>query len=52
MYEAKRGSRQRALLSGFDDDSNDGAGWSTLWSLRDVDAESTLFYEKNKGATK
>ncbi|SED32542.1 helicase-related protein [Rhodococcus koreensis] len=52
VYEAKRGSRQRALLSGFDDDSNDGAGWSTLWSLRDVDAESTLFYEKNKGATK
>ncbi|UUE23362.1 DNA helicase [Rhodococcus qingshengii] len=47
VFEAKRGTREPALLSGFDDESDDLAGWATLWSLRDVDAESTLFYEKN-----
>ncbi|MGX1807493.1 helicase-related protein [Nocardia sp. NPDC055321] len=47
VYEAKRGTKQRALLSGFDTDSDDDlAGWATLWSLRDVDAQSTLFFER------
>jgi hypothetical protein len=51
VYEAKRGRKSPALLSGFDrvdDESDDLAGWATLWSLRDVDAESTLFYENNR----
>lgn len=50
VYEAKRGSRSPALLSGFDDIGEDAgtAGWATLWSLRDVDAESTLFLEQNR----
>ncbi|MDX3585634.1 helicase-related protein [Streptomyces europaeiscabiei] len=51
VYEAKRNSRMPALLSGFDnidEESDDTAGWATLWSLRDVDAESTLFHENNR----
>jgi len=47
-YAAKRNSRQRSLLVGFDDESDDATGWDTLWSLRDVDAESTLFLEINR----
>ncbi|MCM1937271.1 DNA helicase [Streptomyces sp. G3] len=46
VYEARRGSHQPALLAGFDDEDTETAGWSTLWSLRDVDAESTLFLER------
>ncbi len=45
VYEARRSSRIPALLSGFDDDPHDTAGWPTLWSLRDVDASSTFFLE-------
>lgn len=47
-YQAKRGTTQRALLAGFDDESDFATGWGTLWSLRDVDAESTLFLEHNR----
>ncbi|MBM4481843.1 DNA helicase [Rhodococcus hoagii] len=47
-YAAKRGTNQRSLLVGFDDESEDATGWGTLWSLRDVDAESTLFLEHNR----
>lgn len=47
-YETKRGSSRRALLAGFDDESENATGWGTLWSLRDVDAESTLFLEPNR----
>lgn len=47
-YQAKRGTSHRALLAGFDDDSDLATGWGTLWSLRDVDAESTLFLEHNR----
>jgi ATP-dependent helicase YprA (DUF1998 family) len=44
MYEAKRGP---ALLKVFDSNEDEnGDGWETLWSLRDVDAESALFLEK------
>ncbi|WP_410601811.1 helicase-related protein [Amycolatopsis sp. lyj-90] len=45
VYEAKRGTRQHALLKSFDSGEDD-LSWDTLWSLRDVDAESALFLEK------
>ena len=47
-YETKRGSNRRALLAGFDDESDSVTGWGTLWSLRDVDTESTLFLKPNR----
>ncbi|WP_137725578.1 helicase-related protein [Prescottella subtropica] len=47
-YATKRGSNRRSLLIGFDDESEDATGWATLWSLRDVDAESTLFLQNNR----
>ncbi len=47
-YETKRGSNRAALLAAFDDESDDATGWGTLWSLRDVDVESTLFLENNR----
>ncbi|MFG3345582.1 helicase-related protein [Streptomyces sp. NPDC048018] len=45
VYEATRPSRAPALLSGYDDETDD-AGLPTLWSLRDVDASSTFFEER------
>ncbi|MCX4676971.1 helicase C-terminal domain-containing protein [Streptomyces sp. NBC_01433] len=45
-YEPRRGRRTPSLLCAFDDD-NEGA-WPTLWSLRDVDAESALFMEATR----
>ncbi|OXM52481.1 helicase-related protein [Amycolatopsis alba] len=45
VYEPKRGTRQPSLLKSFDSGEDDRS-WDTLWSLRDVDAESTLFLEK------
>jgi hypothetical protein len=49
VYEAKPGGGP-ALLDGFDraEHSDKLAAWSTLWSLRDVDAESTLFFEHGR----
>ncbi|MER7698468.1 helicase-related protein [Streptomyces sp. NPDC096095] len=47
LYEPKRGRRTPSLLCGFDDDP-DGNAWQTLWSLRDVDAESGLFMEATR----
>ncbi|ORL40548.1 DNA helicase [Prescottella equi] len=47
-YETKRGSNRKALMATFDDESDEATGWGTLWSLRDVDAESTLFLEHNR----
>ena len=47
VYEAPRGTRAAALLTGFEDDGPT-AGWSTLWSLRDVDASSTFFEESER----
>ncbi|MEV0980653.1 helicase-related protein [Streptomyces sp. NPDC049915] len=44
LFEPQKGSRAPALLKPYDDES-DGKAWSTLWSLRDVDAESALFME-------
>ncbi|MFE1781245.1 helicase-related protein [Streptomyces sp. NPDC059506] len=45
VYEAKRGTHQPALLSAFGAEATENSGWDTLWSLRDVDAESALFLE-------
>ncbi|MET9422645.1 helicase-related protein [Streptomyces sp. NPDC006540] len=45
LFEPQRGSRAPSLLKAFDDESEDAEAWSTLWSLRDVDAESALFME-------
>ncbi|MFC8388815.1 helicase-related protein [Streptomyces sp. NPDC057238] len=46
-YEPVRGSKVPSLLCAFDDETNDEA-WRTLWSLRDVDAESALFLEASR----
>ncbi|GAA3484320.1 helicase-related protein [Streptomyces yanii] len=46
LYEPKRGRRTPSLLCGFDDENEDA--WPTLWSLRDVDAESALFMEATR----
>ncbi|MFJ9029300.1 helicase-related protein [Streptomyces sp. NPDC102274] len=46
-YEPKRGKKTPSLLCAFDDEKNDEA-WPTLWSLRDVDAESALFMEASR----
>ncbi|GGW34736.1 DNA helicase [Streptomyces galilaeus] len=45
LFEPKRGDRTPSLLKAFDDESEHAESWSTLWSLRDVDAESALFME-------
>ncbi len=45
VYEAPRGTRTPALLTGYDDESP-LASWPTLWSLRDVDASSPFFEER------
>ncbi|MGJ5827687.1 helicase-related protein [Streptomyces ossamyceticus] len=45
LFEPQRGSRAPSLLKAYDDESEDAEAWATLWSLRDVDAESALFME-------
>jgi hypothetical protein len=45
LFEPRRGSRAPSLLKAFDDKAEDAEAWPTLWSLRDVDAESALFME-------
>ncbi|KPC66053.1 helicase-related protein [Streptomyces chattanoogensis] len=45
LFEPQRGSRTPSLLKAYDDESQDAEAWSTLWSLRDVDAETALFME-------
>ncbi|WP_327395580.1 helicase-related protein [Streptomyces phaeochromogenes] len=44
LFEPKPGSRAPSLLKAYDA-SKDVKAWDTLWSLRDVDAESALFME-------
>ncbi|MEW1604061.1 helicase-related protein [Streptomyces sp. NPDC093808] len=44
LFEPKPGNRAPSLLKSYDD-SEDRQAWPTLWSLRDVDAESALFME-------
>ncbi|MEU6678311.1 helicase-related protein [Streptomyces sp. NPDC046925] len=46
-YEPVRGKRTPSLLRSFDEELNDKA-WPTLWSLRDVDAETALFMEASR----
>lgn len=51
VYQADRRGRGRAVLGGFDntnDEAEEMPGWPTLWSLRDVDVESTLFFENSR----
>lgn len=48
LYEPRRGDPTPALLKPFDDESDGADAWSTLWSLRDVDAESALFLEASR----
>lgn len=45
LFEPQRGDRAPSLLKAFDDESEDAEAWPTLWSLRDVDAQSALFME-------
>ncbi|URN17710.1 MULTISPECIES: helicase-related protein [Streptomyces] len=47
-YEPKRGRRAPSLLKPYDDALEDVEAWETLWSLRDVDAESALFMEASR----
>ncbi|WP_333774509.1 helicase-related protein [Streptomyces sp. IBSBF 3136] len=48
LFEPRKGDRAPSLLKAYDDESEDAEAWSTLWSLRDVDAESALFMEGNR----
>ncbi|MCM1970845.1 helicase-related protein [Streptomyces sp. G1] len=48
FYAPVPGNRTPALLKSYDDESDDNDAWSTLWSLRDVDAESALFLEASR----
>ncbi|MFF0560211.1 helicase-related protein [Streptomyces sp. NPDC004266] len=48
LYEPRTGNSTPALLRSFDDESEGAGAWSTLWSLRDVDAESALFMEASR----
>ncbi|MFF1408375.1 helicase-related protein [Streptomyces sp. NPDC058289] len=47
-YEPKRGRRAASLLKPYNDALEDVEAWETLWSLRDVDAESALFMEASR----
>ncbi|WP_225831815.1 helicase-related protein [Streptomyces sp. NK08204] len=47
LFEPRRGDRTPSLLKSYDDES-EGKAWRTLWSLRDVDAESALFMEATR----
>ncbi|MFJ6697946.1 helicase-related protein [Streptomyces sp. NPDC091272] len=48
LYEPRRGSRTPSLLTPYDDKPEAAEAWPTLWSLRDVDAESGLFLEATR----
>ncbi|WP_030691566.1 helicase-related protein [Streptomyces globisporus] len=48
LFEPKRGDRTPSLLKSYDDESEGAEAWPTLWSLRDVDAESALFMEASR----
>ncbi|MER8017703.1 helicase-related protein [Streptomyces griseoluteus] len=45
LFQPRRGNPLPSLLKAYDDESEGADAWSTLWSLRDVDAESALFME-------
>ncbi|MDR3081283.1 MAG: DNA helicase [Streptomyces sp.] len=48
FFEPVPGNRTRSLLKSYDDETEDREAWPTLWSLRDVDAESALFMEASR----
>jgi hypothetical protein len=48
LFEPKRGKRTPSLLQPYDDEAENADAWPTLWSLRDVDAESVLFMEATR----
>jgi hypothetical protein len=51
VYEKERGRTSPSLLSWFNESDEQAvgpAGQATLWSLRDVDAESTLFLDNSR----
>jgi hypothetical protein len=48
LFEPRKGKRTPSLLKSYDDESEDAEAWRTLWSLRDVDAESALFMEASR----
>ncbi|MFF1438310.1 helicase-related protein [Streptomyces sp. NPDC058295] len=48
LFEPRRGNRSPSILKSYDDETEDREAWPTLWSLRDVDAESALFMEGNR----
>ncbi|MBA4860435.1 DNA helicase [Streptomyces sp. PSKA54] len=48
LFEPKKGRRSPSLLKSYDDEAEDREAWPTLWSLRDVDAESALFMEATR----
>ncbi|MFF5635065.1 helicase-related protein [Streptomyces sp. NPDC012825] len=48
LFEPKKGDRRPSLLKPYNDESENAEAWPTLWSLRDVDAESALFMEASR----
>ncbi|MEU7114316.1 helicase-related protein [Streptomyces sp. NPDC046182] len=48
LFEPMRGRRTPSLLQPYDDEAEKAEAWPTLWSLRDVDAESALFMEATR----
>ncbi|MEV7077079.1 helicase-related protein [Streptomyces sp. NPDC093516] len=48
LFEPRRGRRTPSLLQPYDDEAENAEAWPTLWSLRDVDAESALFMEATR----
>ncbi|MFJ4718934.1 MULTISPECIES: helicase-related protein [Streptomyces] len=48
LFEPKKGRRTPSLLQPYDDEAENAEAWPTLWSLRDVDAESALFMEATR----
>ncbi|MFF2194445.1 helicase-related protein [Streptomyces sp. NPDC058157] len=45
LFEPPKGRHAPSLLKAYDDESQNAEAWPTLWSLRDVDAETALFME-------
>ena len=48
LFEPKKGNHTPSLLQPYDDEAENAEAWPTLWSLRDVDAESALFMEATR----
>ncbi|MFI7006843.1 helicase-related protein [Streptomyces sp. NPDC050145] len=48
LFEPRKGTRAPSVLKAYNDEIEDREAWPTLWSLRDVDAESVLFMEATR----